>query len=37
MCYDLEFPEKVKEKSRKTPSKEGQELELELEPMTISN
>ena len=37
MCYDFEIPEKVKEKSRKTQSKEDQEIELEIKPMTISN
>ena len=37
MCYDFEIHEKVKEKSRKAQSKEDQEIELEIKPMTISN
>jgi len=37
MCYDIEIPEKVKQKSRNVLDKEDQEIELEMEPMTVSN
>jgi adenylate cyclase len=37
MCYDFEIPEKVKQKSRNVLDKEDQEIELEMEPMTVSN
>jgi hypothetical protein len=37
MCYDFELPEKVKQKSRNTLREEDEEIELELEPMTVSN
>jgi tRNA threonylcarbamoyladenosine modification (KEOPS) complex Pcc1 subunit len=37
MCYDIEIPEKVKQKSRNALDKEDQEIELEMEPMTVSN
>jgi hypothetical protein len=37
MCYDFELPEKVKQKSKKTLREEDKEIELELEPMTVSN
>jgi len=35
MCYDIEIPEKVKQKN--VLDKEDQEIELEMEPMTVSN
>jgi hypothetical protein len=37
MCYDFEIPEKVKQKGRNVLDKEDQEIELEMEPMTVSN
>jgi hypothetical protein len=37
MCYDFEIPEKVKQKSRKVLDKEDEEIELKMEPMTVSN
>ena len=37
MCYDFELPEKVKQKSKNTLREEDKEIELELEPMTVSN
>jgi hypothetical protein len=37
MCYDIEIPEKGKQKSRNVLDKEDQEIELEMEPMTVSN
>jgi hypothetical protein len=37
MCYDFEIPEKVKQKSRNTVNKEDQEIELEIEPLKVSN
>jgi tRNA threonylcarbamoyladenosine modification (KEOPS) complex Pcc1 subunit len=37
MCYDIEIPEKVKQKNRNVLDKEDQEIELEIEPMTVSN
>jgi hypothetical protein len=37
MCYDFEIPEKVKQKSRNVLDKEDKEIELEMEPMTVSN
>jgi hypothetical protein len=37
MCYDFEIPEKIKQKSRNVVDKEDQEIELEMEPMTVSN
>ena len=37
MCYDIEIPEKVKQKSGNVSDKEDQEIELEMEPMTVSN
>jgi hypothetical protein len=37
MCYDFEIPEKLKQKSRIVLDKEDQEIELEMEPMTVSN
>lgn len=37
MCYDFEIPEKVKQKNRNVVDKQNQEIELEIEPMTVSN
>jgi hypothetical protein len=37
MCYDFEIPQRVKQKSRNTKNKEVQEIELEIEPMKVSN
>jgi hypothetical protein len=37
MCYDFEIPEKVKQKSRNAVNKEDQEIELEIEPLKVSN
>jgi hypothetical protein len=37
MCYDFEIPEKLKQKNRNTENKEVQEIELEIEPMKVSN
>jgi hypothetical protein len=37
MCYDFEIPEKVKQKNRNVVDKQNQEIELEMEPMTVSN
>jgi hypothetical protein len=37
MCYDFEIPEKVKQKNRNVLDKEDQEIELEIEPMAVSN
>ena len=37
MCYDFEIPEKIKQKSRNVVDKEDHEIELEMEPMTVSN
>ena len=37
MCYDIEIPEKVKQKNRNVLDKEDQDIELEIEPMTVSN
>jgi hypothetical protein len=37
MCYDFEIPEKVKQKNRIVLDKEDKEIEVEMEPMTVSN
>jgi len=37
MCYDFELPEKVNKKVKNTLREEDKEIELELEPMTVSN
>jgi hypothetical protein len=37
MCYDFELPEKVKQKSKNALRKEDKEIELELEPIKVSN
>jgi hypothetical protein len=37
MCYDFEIAEKVKQKNRNVVDKQDQEIELEMEPMTVSN
>ena len=37
MCYDFELPENVKQKSKNALSKEDKEIELELEPIKVSN
>jgi hypothetical protein len=37
MCYDFEIPEKVKQKNRNVLDKEDKEIELEIDPITVSN
>jgi len=37
MCYDFEFPEKVKQKSKNALLEEDKEIELELKPIKVSN
>ena len=37
MCYDFEIPDNVKQKNRNVVDKQDQEIELEMEPMTVSN
>lgn len=37
MCYDFELPEKVKQKSKNALHEEDKEIELELEPIKVSN
>jgi hypothetical protein len=36
MCYDFEFPERIKQKSKNLAEKEEQEKE-ELEPIKVPN
>jgi hypothetical protein len=37
MCYDFEIPERVKQKNRNVLDKEDKEIELEIDPITVSN
>jgi hypothetical protein len=37
MCYEFEISENVKLTSKKTPEKEDNEAELELEPIKVPN
>ncbi len=37
MCYDFEIPEKVKQTSKNALRKEDKGIELELEPIKVSN
>jgi hypothetical protein len=37
MCYDFELPGKVRQKSKNALREEDKEIELELEPIKVSN